>query len=180
MVTQNLDRIFNPKSVAVIGASNEEGSVGYVLIKNLTGLGYEGKVYPVNIRETEILGFKAYKSVDELPETVDLAVIATPAKTVPEIIEPDGKSGEIAFIVADPWQGLGLGSKMLDHMIEICKDKKLETIYGIMLGDNYRAINLMKKMGFAIEYLDDGTVKGTLNLKEEEPRSRHVNQKREE
>lgn len=83
-------------------------------------------------------------------------------------IEPDGKSGEIAFIVADPWQGLGLGSKMLDHMIEICKDKKLEAIYGIMLSDNYRAINLMKKMGFVIEYLDDGTVKGTLNLKEEE------------
>lgn len=83
------------------------------------------------------------------------------------IIEPDGKNGEIAFIVADPWQGLGLGSKMLDYVIEICKDKKLETIYGVMLSDNYRAIDLMKKMGFAIKYLDDGTVKGTLNLKEE-------------
>jgi acetyltransferase len=83
------------------------------------------------------------------------------------IIEPDEKTGEVAFVVADPWQNLGLGSKMLDYMIEICKEKNLETIYGIMLADNYRAINLMKKMGFAIEYLDDGTVKGTLNLKEE-------------
>ena len=90
-------------------------------------------------------------------------------------IEPDKKTGEIAVIVADPWQGLGLGSKMMDYMIEICKDKKLETIYGVMLSDNYQAINLMKKMGFTIKYLSDGTVKGTLNLKEEELGSRRVN-----
>jgi acetyltransferase len=89
------------------------------------------------------------------------------------IIEPDGKAGEIAFIVADPWQSLGLGSKMLDFMIEICKDKKLETVYGIMLPDNYRAINLMKKMGFTIERIDADTVKGTLNLREEDQKSRH-------
>ena len=92
-------------------------------------------------------------------------------------IEPDGKAGEIAFITADPWQSLGLGSKMLDYMIEICKDKKLETIYGVMLPDNYRAINLMRKMGFTIERVDQDTVKGTLNLKEEDQKSRHANKK---
>jgi acetyltransferase len=93
------------------------------------------------------------------------------------ITEPDGKTGEIAFIVADPWQNLGLGSKMLDFMIEICKDKKLETIYGVMLADNYQAIRLMKKMGFTIEYLNDGTVKGTLNLKEEELGNQNITPK---
>jgi acetyltransferase len=82
-------------------------------------------------------------------------------------IEPDKKTGEIAVIVADPWQGLGLGSKMVDYMIEICKDKNLETIYGFMLSDNQPAISLMKKMGFTIQHLGDGTVKATLNLKEE-------------
>jgi len=82
-------------------------------------------------------------------------------------LEPDAKNGEIAFIIADPWQGLGLGTKMVDYVLEICKDMKLETIYAIMLPDNYRAINLMKKMGFTIKYLQDGTVKGTLSLKEE-------------
>jgi acetyltransferase len=82
-------------------------------------------------------------------------------------IEPDGKRGEIAFIVADPWQGLGLGTKMVDYVLEICKDMKLEEIYAIMLGDNHRAIDLLKKMGFRIRNLDDGTVMGTLNLKEE-------------
>jgi acetyltransferase len=83
-------------------------------------------------------------------------------------IEPDGKKGEIAFIVADPWQGLGLGTKMVDYALEICKDMKIETVYAIILPDNYRAINLMKKMGFTTEYADDGTVKATLNLREEE------------
>jgi acetyltransferase len=83
-------------------------------------------------------------------------------------IEPDGKTGEIAFIVADPWQGLGLGTKLVDYVLEICVDMKLETIYAIMLPDNYRAIGLMRKMGFTIKSMDDGTVKGTLNLREEE------------
>jgi acetyltransferase len=83
-------------------------------------------------------------------------------------IEPDGKTGEIAFIVADPWQGLGLGTKLVDYALEISADMKLETIYAIMLADNYRAMGLMKKMGFTIKYMDDGTVKGTLSLREEE------------
>ncbi len=83
-------------------------------------------------------------------------------------LEPDRKTGEIAFIIADPWQGLGLGTKMVDHTIEICKDMKVEKIYGIMLPDNHRAINLMKKMGFRVEHLEDNTVKATLNLKEED------------
>jgi len=83
-------------------------------------------------------------------------------------IEPDGKTGEIAFIVADPWQCLGLGTKLVDYVLEICADMKLETIYAIMLADNYRAMGLMKKMGFTVKYMDDGTVKGTLNLREEE------------
>jgi acetyltransferase len=83
-------------------------------------------------------------------------------------IEPDGKKGEIAFITADPWQGLGLGTKMVDYAIEICKDMKLDTVYAIILQDNYRAIALMKKMGFTTQNQDDGTVRATLDLMEEE------------
>jgi acetyltransferase len=83
------------------------------------------------------------------------------------ITEPDGKSGEIAVIVADPWQGLGMGTKMVDYILEICRDKKLEAVYAEMLKDNYRAISIMKKMGFTVEKIDDETVKATLNLKEE-------------
>ncbi|MFW9832195.1 MAG: GNAT family N-acetyltransferase, partial [Candidatus Thorarchaeota archaeon] len=83
------------------------------------------------------------------------------------IEEPNGKHGEIAFIVADPWQRLGLGSKMIDYMIEICIERGLEEIYGVMLPDNYRAHRLMEKMGFNLEHTRDGLVKATLDLKVE-------------
>jgi acetyltransferase len=88
------------------------------------------------------------------------------------VLEPDGKRGEIAFIVADPWQGFGLGTKMLDYMIEICADKKLDALYAVMLSDNRRAMRLMEKMGFTLEYQRDGTVRATLNLSEESKRCR--------
>jgi acetyltransferase len=83
-------------------------------------------------------------------------------------LEPNRKNGELAFIIADPWQGLGLGTKMVNYVIEICKDMRIETIYAIILPDNYKAVSLMKKMGFNITHLSDGTVKATLNLKEKE------------
>ena len=91
MATKNLDKIFKPNSIAVIGASEKEGSVGRILVNNLLELGYKGTVYPVNPTKKEILGKKAYPSIADLPEVVDLAVIATPAKTVPGIVEQCGK-----------------------------------------------------------------------------------------
>ena len=83
-------------------------------------------------------------------------------------IEPDGKSGEMAFIVTDYWQGLGLGTKMVDYVLDIAKEKGVENVFAIMLRDNYRALSLTKKMGFNLEYLSDGTVKGALDLKNED------------
>jgi acetyltransferase len=83
-------------------------------------------------------------------------------------IEPNGKSGELAFIIGDQWQGQGLGTKVVDYVLEIAKEMGVETVYAIMLPDNQRALNLTKKMGFKLGYLEDGTVKGVLDLKEEE------------
>jgi acetyltransferase len=78
-------------------------------------------------------------------------------------IDVDQKTGEVAFIVADPWQGLGLGSQMVDYMIGICKDIGLETVYALVLPDNYRAIRFLKKRDFTIQYKDD-VAKATLKL----------------
>ena len=144
MVTLNLDKIFNPKSIAVIGASDEEGSVGYILMKNLTELGYQGKVYPVNIHKTEILGFKAYKTVDQLPETVDLAVIATPAKTVPDIVEQCGKAGIPGIIIISAgFKEVGPEGKALeDKILEIKKRYNLRIIGPNCLGIIRPSINL--------------------------------------
>jgi acetyltransferase len=90
-------------------------------------------------------------------------------------IEPDGKTGEIAFIVGDQWQNLGLGTQMLDYLLDITIEMGVEKVYAIMLPDNYRALSLTKKMGFTIDYLNDGTVKGTLSLREEIPDERCLN-----
>jgi acetyltransferase len=84
------------------------------------------------------------------------------------ILEPDLKTGEIAFIIADQWQNLGLGSAMMRHMIKICKDRQLEAIYGILLKNNIKGIRFMKNMGFTIQQLDEETVKATLSFKEEQ------------
>jgi acetyltransferase len=80
-------------------------------------------------------------------------------------IEPDGKRGELAFIVTDEFQGLGLGTKMVDHTLEVAEDMGVERVYSIMLSDNYRALSLTRKMGFELTYLNDGTVEATLDLK---------------
>jgi acetyltransferase len=131
MVTVNLEKLFSPNSIAVIGASDEEGSVGYALMKNLTEVGYEGKVYPVNIHKTEILGFKAYQNVAQLPETVDLAVIATPAKTVPDMVEQCGKAGIIGVIIISAgFKEAGPEGKMLEDQILETKKKYNMRIVG--------------------------------------------------
>jgi len=83
----DLKLIFEPRSVAIIGASRTPGKPGYNILKNLIDLGFKGELYPVNPEATEILGLKAYPRVDSIPGRLDVAVIATPASTVPEIME---------------------------------------------------------------------------------------------
>jgi acetyltransferase len=118
MVTTNLDKIFNPQNVAIIGASDVEGSVGYAIVKNLTQMGFTGKVFFVNIRKTEILGVKTYPTVDQIPELVDLAIVATPAKTVPNIMEECGKAQvKGVIIVSAGFKETGSAGKTLEEKI---------------------------------------------------------------
>jgi acetyltransferase len=124
MVTMNLNKIFNPNSIALIGASDKEGSVGYTLMRNLTQLGYEGKVYPVNIRLKEILGQKVYQNVEQIPEPVDLAIVATPAKTVPKIVEDCGKAGILGLIILSAgFKEIGPEGRALEDKILKLKQK---------------------------------------------------------
>jgi acetyltransferase len=82
-----LDFIFNPSSIAVIGASEDEKKIGHIVFRNLVEKGFKGKVFPVNPKRKEILGIKCYSSVKEIPENVDLAIIVIPAKGVPSVIK---------------------------------------------------------------------------------------------
>jgi len=96
---ENLDKIFNPHRIAVIGASEKEGSVGAKLLQNLIGVGYNGAVYPVNPFRLTVQGITAYPNISKIPWQVDLAIIATPAHTVPQIIEECGKAGVLGIII---------------------------------------------------------------------------------
>ncbi|MGA2682296.1 MAG: bifunctional acetate--CoA ligase family protein/GNAT family N-acetyltransferase [Candidatus Bathyarchaeia archaeon] len=144
MVTRNLDKIFNPQSVAIIGASDVEGSVGYLIVKNFAQLGYVGKYYFVNIRKPEIFGVKTYKSVDKISEPVDLAIIATPAQTVQEIMEQCGKANvKGVIIVSAGFKETGPEGKALEKAIaDVAKKYDIRVIGPNCIGVIRPRINL--------------------------------------
>ncbi len=94
-----LNGLLRPKSIAVVGASTTPGKIGYTVVKNLIQSKYEGDVYPINPHAEELLGFKAYASVLDVPGDVDAAVIVIPAKYVPQVTEECGKKGVKGLII---------------------------------------------------------------------------------
>ena len=99
MTTRNLDRLFQPRSVALIGASDRQGSVGAVLARNLSSGGFAGSVTMINPHHDTVAGKPCFRDVAALPEAPDLAVIATPPSTVPDLIEAFGARGTRAAVV---------------------------------------------------------------------------------
>src|SRR5262249_33399462 len=81
-----LDAIFAPKSVALIGATEKQGSVGRTIMWNLLSNPFGGTLYPINPQRPSVLGIKTYPSISAVPEKVDLAIIVTPAPTIPDIV----------------------------------------------------------------------------------------------
>lgn len=144
MVTLNLDKIFNPQSVVIIGASDKEGSVGHAIVKNFTQLGYTGKVYFVNPRKPELFGVKTYPTVLAVPEPCDLAMIATPAPTVPAIVEECGKAGvKGAIIVSAGFKEIGPEGKALEEkIIDLSKKYNIRIIGPNCIGIIRPRINL--------------------------------------
>jgi acetyltransferase len=131
LVTLNLDKIFNAKSVAVVGASDEEGSVGFALMKNFAESGFEGSVFPVNLKKTEVMGLKAYSNVEQIPGPVDLAVIATPARTVPDVLEQCGKAGINGIIIISAgFKEIGPEGRALEERITEIKKRYNMRIVG--------------------------------------------------
>ncbi|MBW1680174.1 MAG: acetate--CoA ligase family protein [Deltaproteobacteria bacterium] len=113
-----LERVLRAKSVAVIGASRDDRKRGFQAIKTLQTEGYEGGIYPVNPREKRILGLRCYPSILDIQDTVDLALITTPADTIPGIIEACGKKGVAgAVIIAGGFKELGRRGKTMEEKI---------------------------------------------------------------
>lgn len=115
---RDLDAIVSPKSVAVIGATEKVGSVGRTIVWNLLSSPFGGTIYPVNPNRANILGIKAYPTIGAIPDKVDLAVIVTPAPTVPGIIRQCVEAGVPgAIIISAGFKEIGPAGAALEHEI---------------------------------------------------------------
>jgi len=123
--THPLDSLFMPQSVAVIGASERAGSVGRSVLWNLLSSPFGGTVFPVNAKRPSVLGIKAYPSVKDLPDKVDLVVVTTPADTVPGLIAESVDAGiPSAIVISAGFKEFGEHGKELERQIsEIIRGK---------------------------------------------------------
>ena len=113
---ESFDALFKPRSVAVIGATDKEGSVGLAMMNNLKT--FRGKVFPVNPKRDQVLGLKAYPNIAAVPEKVDLAVIITPAPTVPGVIgECIAAGAKSALIISAGFKEIGPEGAELERQI---------------------------------------------------------------
>jgi acetyl coenzyme A synthetase (ADP forming)-like protein len=131
-----MDNFFNPKSIAVIGASRSPGKVGYDILRNIIQYGYEGAVYPVNPGAAEILGKKSYPSLLDVPGQVDLAVIVVPSKKVIEVIEQCGSKGiSAAIVISAGFKESGIeGARLENEMLTKAKEGGVRLIGPNCLG----------------------------------------------
>lgn len=117
----NLKGFFSPQTIAVIGASERADSIGKLILHNLVG-SYQGKIFAVNPFRKSVQGITAYPSIDRVPSKVDLAIIATPAHTVPQIVEECGMAGVInAIIVSAGFNECDIVGQQLSRRILACK-----------------------------------------------------------
>src|SRR5262245_18443346 len=110
MSTYRLDRLFSPRSVAVVGGSPRATSPGRAVLQNLRESGFEGSIDLVNPRHEEIEGIKAVKTIAELPHTPDIVVLATPPSTLPGLIAAACEKGVAGAIIISAGVGHGEGS----------------------------------------------------------------------
>lgn len=152
-----MDAIFNPKAIAVIGASAEEKKVGNAVLRNLLN-GFDGKVYPINPTKSEILSLKCYPTVSAVPDQVDLAVVVIPAKAVAEALKDCAKAGVkgVVVITAGFKEVGGEGVAREKEIVEIVRNAGMKMVGPNCLG----VMNTKNKMNasFAAELPPPGRV----------------------
>lgn len=119
MTIRNIEYALHPRAVAIIGASDREGSVGRAVMTNILNGGFEGDIWPVNPKHREIAGSPCYARIGDIPGVPDLAVIATPPRTVPQIIHDLGVKGTRAAVVITA--GLGTESGFKQEMLDAAR-----------------------------------------------------------
>jgi acetate---CoA ligase (ADP-forming) len=119
----SLQSFFNPKSVAIIGASRQKGKVGYEILVNLVAGGYKGKIYPVNNKTDEIEGLKCYPDMPSIGETPDLVIVIVPAQFVPAVMEECAKvKAKSVVVITAGFKEVGPeGKKLEDEVVKIAR-----------------------------------------------------------
>ncbi len=129
-----LDYFFNPKSVAVIGASRDQKKIGHVIFRNFVEGSFKGKVYPVNPKTEKLLGRKCYASVTHIKDKVDLAVISIPAELVPKALNDCGRKGiRCVIVISGGFKEIG-NAKLEEKLEEIGKKYRISIIGPNCLG----------------------------------------------
>ncbi|KIX12816.1 acetate--CoA ligase alpha subunit [Dethiosulfatarculus sandiegensis] len=140
-----LKAFFNPRGVAVVGASTKPGKVGHDIVANLKNYGYNGGVYPINPKAKEILGLPVFKNIDQLPDEVDLAVVAVaPAMVVTSIYELAQKNIMACVVVSSGFKEVGgEGTQLEKDLAKACQETGVRIIgpncVGIM--DSFQGLN---------------------------------------
>ncbi len=124
---KHIDRIFYPRSIAIIGASEIPGKWGFLLTSNILGGGYEGDVFPVNPKKDKIMGLRAYPNVKDIPFDIDLAIIAIPARLVPNAFRDCVTKGiHAAIVITSGFRETGEeGSRLQDELSSIAEQGDL-------------------------------------------------------
>src|SRR5574337_1321710 len=153
-----LDSLFNPRAIAIIGASPDPKKVGHAVLNNLIRFKFKGGLYPVNPSGGEILGLKAYQKVSDINQRVDLAVIVIPARFVPDSLRECAAAGiKSAVIISAGFKEAGKEGTLLEEEL-----KKISKEHGIrVLGPNCLGlINTANDMNatFAADMLPKGTI----------------------
>ncbi len=131
-----LTALFEPKSVAVIGASDRENSVGNVIFKNILNSGYKGRLYAINPKHDTVQGQESFKSIEEISARVELAVIATRPQTVPQLVEQCGRSGvKNVIVISSGFSESGhIGAAIERKMLEIARSYNVRVLGPNCLG----------------------------------------------
>ncbi len=132
-MTNQLEYFFNPRGVAVIGASSDPAKLSHGVVRNLKEHGYTGPIYPINPKGGEILGLPVYPSIKDVPDPIELAVVMIPAPYVPAVMEECGQRGVKAVIViTGGFKEAGPDGAALEQQVKAIADR-----YGIrMIGPN--------------------------------------------
>ncbi len=159
-LTKMLDFLFSPRSIAIIGASDNPEKIGHALVKNLIEAGFSGKIYPINPKKNKILNLPVYSSVTKLPDIPELAIIAVPAKVVLQVLEECGQKGVKGVVV------ITAGFKETGEEGAILEKKILRTVkhYNMrMVGPNCLGI-INTKVGLNATFAPDFPPPGRASL----------------